>query len=366
MSAAAGADTLTLDFRVRYPGFELTLDRSLPLTGVTAVFGPSGGGKTTLLRAVAGLAPAQGRIALGSDALLDSARGIDLPAHRRPVGVTFQDGRLFPHLDVAGNLDFGWRRLPAPVRDEALRREVLQAFDLTALLHRAPGALSGGERQRVALARTLLARPRLLLLDEPLSALDRERKGEIVPYIERLAGEFATPVLYVTHAVDEVARLADRVLVLQAGRATAWGSTGEILERLDIQPLTGRFEAGVVVEGEVTGHDAADGLTHLSLDGQAIVIPAMQPLAVGSRRRLRVLARDVALATVRPDHISIRNVLAGRLLELSETADSPFVEALVVLERQRLRARITRAAVRELALAPGQEVFALLKSVSFD
>ena len=401
--ADRGASVLEVDVRVAFDGFDLQVEQSIPAAGVTAVFGPSGSGKTTLLRAVLGFEPgARGRIALDGETWLDSGRGVQVPAHRRAVGCTFQDGRLFPHLDVAGNLRYADRRsrqsragaarsssVPAggagkrradpdravaggnapqvdPDRAAVAFDEVVDALDLGPLLGRRPHTLSGGERQRAALGRALLSRPRLLLLDEPLSALDRRRKAEIMPYLLALHPRFGIPTLYVSHAVDEVALLADRVLVLAEGRVQAFGGTVEVLEQLDLAPLTERFRAAAVLEARVDAHDDDYRLTWLDLDGQRLSVPRIEHLAAGESARLLVHARDVSLAVERPSPTSIRNVLSGVLVELQQDEWTAFAEATVDLGSHRLRARITRASAAELGLAVGSPVFALLKSVSLD
>ena len=364
---------LEVDVRVEFGGFDLEVEQSMPAAGVTAVFGPSGGGKTTLLRALLGFETgARGRIALGGDVWLDSGRGIVIPPYRRPVGCTFQDGRLFPHLDVAGNLRYADRRSSgngaamsegkAPVALD----DVVDALDLGPLLGRRPHTLSGGERQRVALGRALLSRPRLLLLDEPLSALDRRRKVEIMPYLLALHPRFGIPTLYVSHAVDEVALLADRILVLADGRVQAFGGTVEVLEQLDLAPLTERFQAAAVLEARVSHHDDEYRLSWLDLGGQRLSVPRIEHLDVGESARLLVRSRDVSLATERPSPTSIRNVLSGVLVALRQDESTPFAEATVDLGSHRLRARITRASAAELGLEVGSPVFALLKSVSLD
>jgi molybdate transport system ATP-binding protein len=358
------AERLRFALRADLPGFALDAEADVPLEGVTAVFGPSGGGKTTLLRALAGLEPGvSGRIAFGADLWLGGRRG-PVPPHRRGVGYVFQDARLFDHLTVEGNLAYAARRsgaLGAP-----LWAQTLEALDLAPLLARRPEALSGGERQRVAIGRALLSRPRLLLMDEPLSALDRKRKAAILPHLQEVSARFRIPTLYVSHALDEVVQLAERVLLLDRGRVVALGPVADVLERPEFQALTGRFEAGSVVVAEVVGHDEAVRLTRLTLCGQALSMPMLGGLAAGAQVRLRIRARDVALATERPRGISIRNVLAGRIAALEEEADTAFAEALVDVGGARLRARITREAVADLALAPGGQVFALIKSVAFD
>ncbi len=380
--AGAGAATeavLEVDVHVEFDAFDLQVEQTIPATGVTAVFGPSGSGKTTLLRSLLGFeAASRGRIALDGEVWLDSEGGVVVAPHRRPVGCTFQDGRLFPHLDVAGNLRYAERRSAGaagpPTSSSAsaeravsiTREDVVDALDLEPLLDRRPHTLSGGERQRAALGRALLSRPRLLLLDEPLSALDRHRKAEIMPYLLALHPRFGIPTLYVSHAVDEVALLADRILVLAEGRVQAFGGTVEVLEQLDLAPLTERFQAAAVLEARVSAQDDGYRLTWLDLDGQRLSVPRIAHLEVGESARLLVRARDVSIATERPSATSIRNVLSGVLVALHQDESTAFAEATVDLGSHRLRARITRASAAELGLAVGSPVFALLKSVSLD
>ena len=354
---------LAMDFRLRRADFGLSVAVDVPLEGVTAVFGASGSGKTTLLRAVAGFErPDQGRIAVGAETWFDAATRTDVPPHRRAAGFMFQDTRLFTHLDVAGNLDFAARR--AATGGGFDRADVVAALDLEPLLHRRTASLSGGERQRVALGRTLLTRPRILLLDEPLAALERERKADILPYLEGALSRFGIPTLYVSHDIDEVARFADRMVLLSAGQVQAHGPTTQMLERLDLQPAMGRFEAGVLLAGRVLRRDPRLHLTWVDVGGDEIAVPEITG-ADGQAVRLRIRARDVALAVRRPEGISIRNVLPGTLLELTPGEGPGFVEALVQLRAARIRSRLTLAAVEELRLNPGMAVFALVKTVSF-
>ncbi|MEO1328478.1 MAG: TOBE domain-containing protein, partial [Pseudomonadota bacterium] len=250
------------------------------------------------------------------------------------------------------------------------RGAVIDALDLAPLLPRRVDALSGGERQRVALARALLSRPRLLLLDEPLSALDIGRKAEILPYLRDAPRQFGVPAIYVSHAVDEIAQIADRIIALSKGRVQAEGPTAEILDRLDLQPLTGRFEAGALIDATVTGQDQAARLTRLSFEGRALSMPMVASLAIGDAVRLRLRARDVALAMGEPERIraqlSIRNVIPGRVAEIAAEAETAFAEVRVAVGAQRIRARVTREAVSDLGLVVGGPVLALVKSVSFD
>ncbi|HEX7037085.1 MAG TPA: molybdenum ABC transporter ATP-binding protein [Pseudomonadales bacterium] len=357
-------EPLELRVEIDLPAFSLRVNETLPLAGFTAVFGPSGSGKSTLLRAIAGFErPVRGRIALGSDVWLDRAAGIDRPPHRRPVGFMFQDDRLFPHRDVAGNLAYAARRNRGVggIGFDA----VVEALDLAPLLDRRVQALSGGERRRVALGRTLLRAPRLLLLDEPLTGLDRERKADVLAYLQSIPKRFGLPALYVSHDIDEVATVADDMLVLAEGRVQMHGTAAAVMERLDLQPLTGRFEAGVLVEGRVTDHDRRLHLTHVDLGGDVLTLPLIDRVPAGAAVRLRIRARDVAIATERPVGLSIRNVLAGRVEEVLEGDEPAFAEVWVQLTGARIRARLTRAAVEALRLEPGSSVFALVKSVSF-
>jgi len=357
---------LNLDVTLERGAFRLAVRREIALNGITALFGPSGSGKTTLLRVLAGLErDARGLVSF--DGTVWQTAGRHVPAHRRGVGYVFQDGRLFPHLTVEGNLRFALER--AARREAAARsaqpielEAVVRALDLWTLLARRPASLSGGEQQRVAIARALLTSPRLLLMDEPLSSLDVARKREIIPHIERLAETFGVPVLYVTHNIDEVARLADDMLLMRAGTIAAEGPVAELLEQLDFALADGERDTGAVLH--VTVEAGRAGFAALRLKEHVLQVP-MAKLRVGMPLRIRVHARDVALATERPRGLSIRNVLPSRILriDIDEPANA---EVLLDVDGQRLRARITRDAVADLELAPGQEVFALVKSVALE
>lgn len=354
---------LDVTLRLDIGGFGLDVAHEFHLQGITALFGPSGSGKSTLLRAIAGLErSATGRVALGGETWLDSATGVCVAPHLRGVGYVFQDARLFGHLSVRGNLRFAEKRArgPGPAFDD-----VTEALGIEPLLDRRTGALSGGERQRVAIARTLLSRPRLLMLDEPLAALDLRRKAAILPYIAALPDRFGIPTIYVTHALDEVTQLAGRIVALRDGRVVAHGGVGEVLERLDIEPLAGRFEAGVALDVVVTGQDAAFHLTVLEHHGQRLIMPGLD-LPVGAHVRLRIRARDVSLALGRPEGISIRNMLDGTVSAIAAEPDTAFAEVLVDIGGAQIRARLTRLAVADLGLAAGARVVALVKSVAFD
>lgn len=350
-------------------GFALDAGFTAPMRGITALFGPSGSGKTTVLRAMAGLARLSGHLRVGDEIWQEDATGIFRPVHRRAVGYVFQEASLFPHLSVRRNLLYGARRAGTGSAVVGFD-ETIELLGLGRLLDRAPDRLSGGERQRVAVGRALLASPRLLLMDEPLSALDEASRGDILATFERLHAALSIPVIYVSHDLAEVARLADRMVVLSAGRVVAEGAMAQVMERLDLEPATGRFEAGVVLTASVTGHDDRYHLTRLDLAGQPVSIPQVD-IPPGERVRLRIRARDVALATRPPDAISIRNRLAGRIVEIAGDPGTPHVETLVEIAGDmgsgvRLRARVTHESVEELDLRVGTKVWALVKTISFD
>jgi molybdate transport system ATP-binding protein len=331
--------------------------------GITGLFGHSGAGKTTILKMIAGLmTPETGRIATGRGIYFDSAAGINLPPHRREIGYVFQDGRLFPHLSVRRNLTYaGWagRRRPS-----LSFREVVGLLGLEDHLERAPATLSGGERQRVAIGRALLSDPAILLLDEPLSSLDHARRMEILPYLERLRHELKIPVVYVSHEIDEIARLADRLVVLSAGRVVASGEIADVFARLDLGPALGRQKAGALIEGTVVSTDPVYGLAEVAIDGILMEI-ASPDLAPGQRLRLRVGARDISISLQRLAGISIRNQLECRVEEVV-TDESAFAEVSLVAGTQTLRARITRKSAEELGLRRGLRVFALMKAISIE
>jgi molybdate transport system ATP-binding protein len=328
--------------------------------GVTALFGPSGAGKSTIIQAIAGLIrPDQGRIVLHGETLLDTGRGIFVPARERRIGVVFQDTRLFPHLSVRANLLYGWRRSGAHSDPQNIE-DVVALLGLENLISRMPRGLSGGERSRVALGRALLMGPRALLLDEPLAALDAALKAEILPYLERLVRETKIPMLYVSHALDEVARLADRMVVLAGGRVVAEGSLFDVTARLDL--FTGaHLLPGAVLEAAIAGHDEAHGLTELAFAGEILVVPAIAR-PIGDKVRIRIDADDVMLALVRPESVSANNVLPATIAAIRE--EGPNADVQLRLKDGHLIARITRRSMERLALTPGAQVFALIKSVT--
>ncbi|MGH6762439.1 MAG: molybdenum ABC transporter ATP-binding protein [Phyllobacterium sp.] len=331
--------------------------------GITALFGHSGAGKTTILKMLAGtLSPREGRIAIGPHVLFDSAQGINLPPEKRRIGYVFQDARLFPHLSVRRNLTYAlWagRRSPGRSFDE-----VVALLGIGHLLERKPSTLSGGERQRVAIGRALLSNPALLLFDEPLSSLDHNKRQEILPYIERLRDESGIPIIYVSHEVDEVARLADTLVVLSGGKLVAKGPAASVFSRTDLGAAFTRDEASALLEGHVTGIDAAYGVAFVDLHGHVFQV-SQGGLAEGMDVRLRVRARDVSLARKAPSEISIRNILPVRVSSITN-GDGPDAQVALNFGDQLIFARLTRKSIAELHLAAGDDVFALVKAVSTD
>jgi molybdate transport system ATP-binding protein len=347
-------------FRVDYPGFNLDVELDLPATGVTALFGPSGSGKTTLLRCVAGLERVpRGFLALGDEIWQDQARFV--PTHRRSIGYVFQDAALFPHLTVQGNLEFGLRRSAEAGRRVSLD-QAIGLLGIGHLLSRKPERLSGGERQRVAIARALAVSPRILLLDEPLAALDLARKREILPYLEQLHQTLQIPVLYVTHSPDEVARFADHLVVLEQGRVFASGPIAEVMSRLDL-PRSEDEDVGVVLEATAAERDADWHLLRAAFPGGSLWVQD-SGVAIGRRLRLRVLARDVSLALSRADDVSILNLLPGTVTAIAESGHPAARLAQVDIGGTLLLARLTARSVHALGLAPGAKVWAQIKSVA--
>jgi molybdate transport system ATP-binding protein len=335
--------------------------------GITALFGRSGAGKTSILSLIAGLARAdEGRLAVDGRVLFDSAAGIDLPAHRRGVGYVFQEGRLLPHLTVRQNLLYGgfFARRNGNGQSHAAFDDTVRLLGLADLLERRPANLSGGEKQRVAIGRALLAHPSVLLLDEPLASLDAPRRAEILYYIERLRDDLKVPMVYVSHSLDEVVRLADSIVLISDGRVLGSGAVREMMGRSELRAYLGRHEGGAVIEARVAGQDLESGLARLEFNGGALEIPDVEALP-GETMRVRIRARDVSLALERPANISIRNVLAGRIASLEETEGSS-LDVTLDLGGTPLIARITRKSATELGLKPGLPVFALIKSISID
>jgi len=347
-------------FALRYLGFDLDVDLRLPAGGVSALFGPSGSGKTSCLRCFAGLeSGCEGRIVVAGDTWQDSAGGRFVPPHRRRFGLVFQDARLFPHLTVRGNLRYAMDRAAGP---EAVGfDEVVRLLDIADLLERQPDRLSGGERQRCAIARALLTRPSLLLLDEPLASLDEARKAELLPYLERLRGALSIPMIYVSHSMREVARLADHLVLLERGRVQASGQITEVTARADLD-FGDDEQAGVVLQARCAAHDAEFALTQVQFEGGALWLPRVD-CEIGQVLRIRVQASDVSLALEPPRATSILNVLAATVLS---RRDDQRGTSLVQLDLggTRLLARVTRRSATLLGLQFGRTVFAQIKGAA--
>ncbi len=352
---------LEMSFRRVLADFSLDVTLALPGRGVTAIFGPSGCGKTSLLRSVAGLErAATGRLVINGEVWQDDAKGIFRPVHQRPLGFVFQEASLFAHLNVQRNLDFGLRRVPVQERRVSLD-QAIALLGIEGLLQRQPGALSGGERQRVAVARALASSPRLLLMDEPLASLDMHRKAEILPYLERLHAQLDIPVLYVSHAPDEVARLADHLVLLDAGRVSAVGPTAELMTRLDL-PLAHGDSAAALIDAMVTQLEPAWHLSYADFSGGCISL-LNQSVRVGQCVRVRIQARDVSLTLHKQEGTSVLNIFPVTVTGVSH--DSPG-QVMVSLDAggSTLLARITQKSAEALRLRPGSQVFAQVKGVA--
>ncbi|MFQ6590092.1 MULTISPECIES: molybdenum ABC transporter ATP-binding protein [Pseudomonas] len=350
--------------QLAYSAFALDVDLHLPGRGVTALYGHSGSGKTTCLRCIAGLErAADGFIRINDEVWQDSRKGVFVPPHKRAIGYVFQESSLFPHLSVRANLEFGLKRIPRALR----RVDMAHATELLGighLLDRHPQHLSGGERQRIGIARALLTSPQLLLMDEPLAALDSQRKNEILPYLERLHDELEIPLLYVSHAQDEVARLADHLVLLSDGKALASGPIGETLARLDL-PMALGDDAGVVINGAVSAYDAHYQLLTLQLPDSALSMRvAHAPLAPGKQLRIKVQARDVSLSLQAEEHSSILNRLPVTVTQTIGADNSAHVLVRLDAGGTPLLARITRFSRDQLQLHPGQTLWAQIKAVA--
>ncbi len=352
--------SLALDIDWTRPEFQLTVDCEFPASGITALFGRSGSGKTTLLRCIAGLEHApRARVSFHGDVWQDEQRF--LPAHQRPLGYVFQESSLFAHLDVRGNLAYGLKRVPAARRRIGFDQAV-QFMGLESLLAHRADELSGGQRQRVAIARALLVSPQLLLLDEPLSNLDLASRDEILPHLERLHDQLSIPIVYVSHEISEVMRIADHIALLHAGRIQAFGPIDQLLTRPDL-PLAHLEAAGSIFEGVIDEHDEQYHLSYVTIAAGRLAI-SLRAATPGQRVRVRIDARDVSLALEPPQHSSITNILPARVIDVTEDRDP--AQRLVRLDvgGRPLLARITGRSVAQLAIVPGMALYAQVKSVA--
>jgi molybdate transport system ATP-binding protein len=350
--------SLRLKFTLTRADFALNVDLQLPGHGVTALFGPSGCGKTTLLRCIAGLERASGSLMLNEEVWQDATHFT--PTHQRAIGYVFQEASLFPHLSVRGNLQYGMKR--ANGNSAVAIDPIIDLLGIRALLDRKPEGLSGGERQRVAIARALAVDPKLLLMDEPLAALDLKRKQEILPYLDRLQATLEIPILYVTHSPDEVVRLAHHLVVMDAGSVVASGELADTLSRLDLPVRLGN-EVGVVIEAIVGNIESQWHLTRMDFDGGSVWI--RDPgLALGAGARVRILASDVSLAREQPGKSSIQNVLQGQIDGIRNDEHPGLALVRIKVGRAVLLARVTQRAISELALKVGDPVWTQVKSVA--
>ncbi len=357
-----------LDLRVQadLTEFHLEVNTEISLDCATAVIGPNGSGKTTLLRSIAGLLPALGSICLDGESWLDSSNNLIVSAHKRPVGYVSQSPVLLPHLTVENNLKFArWLSKYKRNKESSLdMQHVIESLDLHELLKRKPSALSGGETSRVALAQALICHPSVLLLDEPLASIDFDRKAELLPYLRSILSDYEIPMLFVSHSLAEVAALCEQTVVLRHGRIQSEGSTVDVLQGLEASDVVD--DIGVVVHGTVVGHDKEFQLTRIDFCNQHVVVPSTQSTEIDQVVRMRIRALDVALATTKPENISVRNILRGTIQSVEMSTTSPFAQVVVSCGEEAIRAQVTRAAIADLGLNKNMNVFALIKSVTME
>ena len=352
---------LEAKFKITYPEFSLNVDLNLPAKGVTVVFGPSGSGKSTLLRCLSGLERApSGFLKLADQVWQDE--GIFIPVHQRKIGSVFQESRLFPHLNIKGNLLYGYQRTPLVERDLHLD-EVVQVLGLGNLLKRYPEKLSGGERQRVAIGRALLTSPNLLLMDEPLASLDMQRKAEIIPFIKKIEDEFETPIIYVTHSMNEVLQLVDTMVILNSGKVVNWGPVEEVFSDVQLRDAVGDGQLGAVLETTVSEHDDEFGLTRLDFMGQALNVPK-QDIPIGKKLRVHIHSKDVSLATAAPvGATSVLNILKAKIGKIGAIDPNGYSVDIELDAGRPILATITRKSLSNLNLQIGQPVFAHIKAI---
>jgi len=354
---------IDVQLQLALPGFDLNVDMHLPERGITTLFGPSGSGKSTLLRCIAGLeSAASGRVVIGEQVWQSSEQKIFLPTHQRALGFVFQDARLFAHLDVRRNLEFGLNRTPIEQRYLPWD-DVIELLDIGHLLQRKPGKLSGGEQQRVAIGRALLAGPELLLMDEPLASLDNERKQEVLPFLRRLHEHLQVPVIYVSHSLPEVLQITDTLVLIRQGKIVASGSLQKLSSELNLGVYLGDM-AGSVIDTTVVEHDSEFGLTRLTFSGRDIFVP-QQDVPLGSMHRVHILARNVGVALQPPEHAtSFLNILQAVVLEIAEVDPQAHTVQLKLDVGVPLLASISRKSLHVLQLQPGKQCYAMIKAVS--
>jgi len=357
--------TGTVDFRykLKRTDYSLDVDLKIPLRGITGIFGESGAGKTTLLRCIAGLeTPTTGQLTIDGEVWQDTAQNISRPIHQRQIGYVFQEPRLFNHLHVRGNLEYGRSRLRKDATNNAVEfEEIVELLGLTHLLHRAPDELSGGEAQRVAIARALLHGPRLVLMDEPLAALDRARKDEILPFLDRLHMELSIPIVYVSHNIEEVCRLCDHLVIIERGQVLAEGEIQSVLVGLNLPMLAGE-EAGSVLEGRIDAYDTEYDLTRLKFSGGTLLIPGRLG-EKNTQLRLRIRAGDVSLCRSRPQDSTILNIIPVTIDEI-QSGHGPYALVRLRAGNDLLMARLTRRSSDQLELKVGDQLLAQIKSVA--
>lgn len=366
--AASPTPAVALQVRLQRGDFSLELVTELPAQGVTVLYGASGSGKTTCLRILAGLEPtARGRVVVAGQVWQDTAQGLFVPTHQRAVGYVFQEASLLDHLSVEGNLKFGFQRTP-PARRRSAWDDSLELLGISHLLARQPNTLSGGERQRVAIARALAASPDLLLMDEPLAALDAPRKAEILPWLERLHSALHLPVVYVTHSLQELARLGDHAVLLDGGRVQAQGPVHSLLTRLDL-PLAHGDGAAALVQARISAQDADTHLCTLAFAGGEFLLPCNDTvhLPTGTPVRVRIQARDVSLSLQMPQQTSVLNVLPALVADMADDGPGQVLVGLLLgagTQSTRLLSRISLLSARKLGIVPGQPVYAQIKGVA--
>jgi molybdate transport system ATP-binding protein len=354
-------ELLEAKFKVTYPGFNLDIDLSLPARGVTVVFGPSGSGKTTFLRCLSGLEKAPSGILKLADQVWQD-EDIFVPVHQRKVGLVFQESRLFPHLNIQENLLYGYKRTPSAERNLHLD-EVVQVLGLTDLLKRNPDKLSGGERQRVAIGRALLTSPKLLLMDEPLASLDMQRKAEIIPFIKKIEEQFKTPIIYVTHSMNEVLQIVDNMVILNSGKVVNWGPVEKVFSDVRLREIVGDEQVGAVLETAVSEHDDEFGLTRLDFMGQTLSVPK-QNIPVGQNLRVHIHSKDVSLSTAPPaGATSVLNILQAKVAKIGRLDPKGYSVDIELDAGRPLLATITRKSLSNLNLKKGQPIFAHIKAI---